>query len=85
MIDQLWLIGNEIMILAYKRKKPFLDLAPVSVTHLSPFCREFDSPEDLLQVHVKYCPRTFKYRSIHGTNEEVGEVEESVDTPPRRK
>ena len=73
------------MIQAYERIKTFLELARVLVTHFSPFCREFDSPEDLLQVHVKYCPRTFKYRSIHGTNEEVGEVEESVDTPPRRK
>ena len=73
------------MVQAYERMKPFLELARVSVTHLSPFCMEFDSPQDLLQVCVEYFPRTFKYGSTHGTNEEVGEVEESVDTPPRRK
>ena len=84
-IDQLWPIGNKIMVQAYERMKPFLELARVSVTHLSPFCREFDSPKDLLQVYVEYCPRTFKYGSTHGTNEEVGEVEESVVAPPTEK
>ena len=67
------------MIITSDRMKPFIDLAGVLVTHLSPFCRDFDTPKDLLQAYIAYFPRTFKYGTISGTNEEFGEVEDSVD------
>ena len=67
-INQLWLTGGKIMITASDRMKPFLDLAGVLVTHLSPFCRDFDNPKDLLQAYIAYCPRTFKHGQISGTN-----------------
>ena len=84
-IDQLWPTGSNIMITASDRMKPFLYLSGVSVTHFSPFCRDFDTPKYLLQAHIEYFPGTFKHGPISGTNEEVGEVEESVDVPQMEK
>ena len=60
-IDQLWPTGSNIMITAFDIMKPLLDLTGVSVTHLSPFCRYFDTPKDLLQDYISYFPRLFKH------------------------
>ena len=67
------------MIAATDRMNPFLYLAGVLVTHFSPFCRDFVTSKDLLKSYIAYFPRTFKYGTISGTNEEFGEVEDSVD------
>ena len=66
-IDKLWPTGRKIMITASDRMKLFLDLAGVLVTHLSPFCRDFDTPKDLLQAYIAYFPRSFKHVPISGT------------------
>ena len=74
-IDQLWPTGSNIMITAFDIMKPLLDLTGVSVTHLSPFCRYFDAPKDLMKAYIEYCQMTFKHGPISVTNEEFGEVD----------
>ena len=66
-IDQLWPTRSKIMIIASDRMKPFLDLAGVLVTHLSPFCRYFETPKDLLQAYIAHSPRKFNHGPISGT------------------
>ena len=73
------------MITASDRIKPSLDLVGIMLTRLYPFCRDFGTPKDLLQAYIVYFPRTFKHLPISGTNEKVGEVEDSVDVPQMEK
>ena len=73
------------MITASDRMKPFLDLVGVLVTHLSLFCRDFDTPNDLMKAYIEYLPRTFKHGPISSTNEKVGELEEYIDVPQMEK
>ena len=56
LIDQLWPTGRKIMITASDRIKPSLDLAGIMLTRLYPFCRDFGTPEDLLQAYIVYFP-----------------------------
>ena len=84
-IDQRWPTGRKIIITVSDRMKLFLDLAGVLLTRLSPLFRDFDTLKDLLQAYIVYFPRTFKHLPISGTNEKVGEVEDSVGVPKMEK
>lgn len=60
-VTQLWTLVGEVINHTADLMSELLDVLGVPSEEKSPFCRHFNSPEELRDVFIKYLPRTFKF------------------------
>lgn len=77
-VDQLWSTFQEITAYASDKMATFLFVIGASSTK-SPFCCHFRSAEDLRNKFIKYSPRTFKYDTKSGEDDDVTPEEAPVN------
>ena len=51
---------------------PLLDMMGVTALERLLFCREFDLLKDFWDEYIRYCPRTFVYNDIQGSDVDEG-------------
>lgn len=63
---QLWKYVKQVILEGNRLMKPLFRVVGIADSRLAPFCREFNSCDDLLKQYIDYCPRTFKYNDRQG-------------------
>ncbi len=76
---QLWPYVSKVHSKAVALMTVLFDCVGVNKCDRSPFCKDFDSREDLLSEYVKYCPRTFSFDNIRGEEDDDASDTESDD------
>jgi len=71
-VNQLWPHVSKIIAQAETMMAPLLTMIGVKRDEMSPFCKEFESPKDLLRIYISFCPRTFSYEGRIGEGEDEG-------------
>ena len=65
-IGQVWSVVRGLIFLESRSAKALLTALGVKASENSPFCRDFQTEIELLDMFIKYFPRTFKYSGVNG-------------------
>ena len=80
-IGQIWSVVRGLIYLALRSSKRLRTDLCIKSSDISPFCRDFQTVTELLDVFIKDLRPTFKYSDVNGSGDNVISEEEVDDAP----